>query len=397
MQKRLLLMTLFIVFGFLPVLALLAWGGFRQTEWYTHFYNAWAAKKLELPFETAAVTHPAPSHSRLTGITLFQPTAASDGTREKLASAPWLDWHEYGIYREGQEIRLTKWTFPELTLSPESLEALWTLHSHAMSEPDYWRPRELSLLVEGPVRVGFGENALELHQAELRIAWQKTGPQTDIVFWVPESEERGGTQLLHEAQLVLTLKPVMRNASRVMQATLTTDSGGISVRYLKSLFPMLEAVGPKSRFTGSIAIQQSFSRWSGYFSGRFDAVDVSAFLPPSDLTGTGTLTVEKARFDGARLVFAEGKFRAEAGTVSRALLGRTARATQLVTRFDSRDVIPYRELAFRFQIHDAQMQIYGECADFGTGVFLTGASGPILAEPSVPREPFSRAVFMDAL
>lgn len=397
MRKRFILITLFLLFGFLPTLALLVWGGFRQSGWYTHFYNSWASNALEIPVEAAAVTHSTPSHSQLTGVTLFLPVPSADGKPRKLAAAPWIDWLDYEIYRDGKVVKLTKWTLPELTIDSDSLETLWNLHAKAVSTPDFWRSRELALLVEGPVHVGFAENSLELHQAEMRITWVKNGPQTDIVFWVPEQEKRAGAELLHEAQLTLSLKPVPQNASRLMQAALTTDSGGISVQYLKPLFPMLEQLGPQCRFTGAIAIQQSFSRWSGYFRGTFESVDVSTFFSARDLTGTGTLTVDKARFDGARLVFAEGKFRAAEGTVQRSFLDRILPATKLAIRFDFQDKIPYREIAFRFQVRDTQMQIYGECANAGAGVFMMGAAGPILSEPSFPREPFSRAVFLETL
>lgn len=394
MPKRTILLTLFILFGFLPTLGLLLLGGYRQTGWYVRNYETWSEKALGLPVEVASITHHTPSNGRLHGVRIFQPGLTADGMRLPLASAPWADWLTYDVLSEGRELRRTKWTLPELTLDSQSLEPLWTAHQRMLGSGD-WKNRELVLTVEGPVRVGFdAEFPLELHQAELRIRTVKGSEQTDIVFTVPESGR--------EAQIVLSLRRIVQGATQVMQATLTTDTGGLPTRYLSSLFPMLEALGKDCRFTGSIAIQQSFSRWSGFFRGRFDQVDVSAFLLPGSLTGSGTLEIEKARFDGARLMLADGTFRILQGSISPSLLAPILRTTQLVLRRPTAALpvngpIGFRELAFHFQVHDSQMQIFGQCEGFGAGVFITGPDGPILGEPAFHRNPFSRAVFMEDL
>jgi len=395
MPKRSFLLTLFLMFGFLPTFFLLLLGIYRQTGLCVRNYEAFAQSRLGLPMETTGIVYRTPSRGRLRGLTIFQPGTSTDGKHHPLASTPWVDWVRYKTLREGKEISLTKWTLPELVLDVQSLEPLWRTHQKVLMEfgreKNPFKSSEIFLEVEGPVKVGFHEDAQELHRVEVKIFDEKGIPQTFVRFFVPDSNR--------EAQIQLTLRHIVQNSSQVMQATLATDTQGIPIRYLQTLFPMLQVLGTECRFTGSIIIQQSFSRWSGVFCGRFDHVDPMAFVPNQALTGNkGTLEITKARFDGARLVQAEGSFQLEQGIISRSLLERAQQLIQLqVGEWPTGNSIPFRELAFRFQMNDSQMQIFGACTGSGPGVFINGTQAPILSEASVQRKPFSRAVFIESL
>lgn len=391
MQKRSILLTLFLLLGFLPTLGLFLLGIYRQTDLYVKNCGSAAGELLELPVEIGGISHQIPGEGRIWSLTVFQPGLASDGQKTPLVKVPRADWTEYSIWKDGKEIHLTKWILPEVTFDKQCLEPLWMVHHHLLSKPNAWAGKELSIQVEGPVQVGFEEDSLRLYQGEMRIRQEAGVPQTDIVFHVPE--------MGREAQIRLNLRRIVQNSSQVVQATFTTDSGGIPVRFLTSIFPMLQSLGSASRFTGSIAIQQSFSRWSGFFQGRFDQVNAAAFFPNGELVGTGTLQIEKARFDGAQLMLADGDFRLRQGTVSRHFLQKVTRTTQLAFRRvpESADPLVFQELAFRFQIRDSQMQIFGNCQGYEAGIFLTDSQGPILGEPTFLRKPFSRAVFEENL
>lgn len=391
MTKRTILLTLFLLFGFLPTAGLFLWGSYRHTGWYVQNWNSRAERILEIPVKTDSIVHCTPGSGRLYGISFFMP----ENTEEKplLAQMPSASWVKYTALREGKEIQFLKWTLPELKLTPNCLETLWTVHQRFLSSQE-WHGKELLIELEkdGMVQLGFeDEAALCLHQAELRIRTQKGIPVTEISFFVPETNR--------QAKVFLSLRCVLKNGSRSILATLKTDVGGLPTHYLTTLFPMLNSLGPDARFTGAIEIQQTFSRWSGFFRGKFDAVDVSAFLPEKNLTGKGTLVVKNARFDASQLIFADGEFRCIQGTISRTFLERLANMTQLAVRGvqETDDVLNFQEFAFRFQIRNAQMQIFGECGGRESGVFLTGPEGPMLSEPTFPREPFSRALLMDAI
>ncbi|MBQ9456853.1 MAG: hypothetical protein Q4A17_09335 [Thermoguttaceae bacterium] len=395
MSKRFFLLTLFFLCGFLPTLYLLLLGIYRQTEFYVRNYASFAESQLGLPVEITGIVHHTPSQGRIRGLTVFQPGAAADGSHLPLASAPWVDWIQYKTIHEGKEILLTKWVFPELTLDAQCLEPLWRTHQRILTDSPYgkksFQNSEILLQVEGPVKVGFQENALELQRSELRISQENGVPKTFIHFFVPDSGR--------EAQVQLTLRKIVQNSSQVMQATLATDTQGIPVIYLQSLFPMLQSMGPDCRFIGSIAIQQSFSRWSGVFRGRFSRVDAAFFIPNKVLTGSnGILEITKARFDGSHLIQAEGTFQLENGTISRSFLARLQKETNLMPgNWPAMDTIPFRELGIRFQMNETQMQIFGVCSGPIPGIFLNGTNGPLLRETSTPRNPFSRAVFMESL
>lgn len=391
MTKRTLLLTLFLLFGFLPTAGLFLWGSYRHTEWYVQNWNKRTENLLEIPVKADSVIHESPGSGRLYGLSFFMPESTEENP-VLLAQMPRADWVRYTALREGREVRFTKWTFPELKLAPHCLETLWTAHQHFLSTQD-WRGRELILELEkdGTVQTGFDEDALRLHEAELRIRMQKGTPETEISFLVPETDRM--------ARIFLVLCSIQKNGSRTMQATLKTDVGGLPTHYLTPIFPMLNALGSDARFTGAIEIQQTFSRWSGFFRGKFDGVDAAVFLPKKNLTGKGTLIVENARFDASQLIFADGKFQVLQGTVSRSFLKQIADTTQLALQGvrETDETLNFQELAFRFQIRNSQMQIYGECGGFGPGVFCTGQNGPILMEPTFPRDPFSRALLLDAL
>ncbi|MBR0190792.1 MAG: hypothetical protein IJQ31_01850 [Thermoguttaceae bacterium] len=395
MSKRSLLLTLFLLFGFLPALALFLLGIYRQTELYVHNYAEFAGSQLGLPVEITGIVHHTPSQGRIRGLTVFQPGTTADGKRLPLASAPWIDWIRYKTIHEGKEILLTKWIFPELTLDAQCLEPLWRSHQRILSDSLYgknpFQNSEIHLVADGPVKVGFQENSLELHRAELKISQENGTPKTFIRFFVPDSGR--------EAQIQLTLQKIVQNSSQVMQATLSTDTQGIPVKYLQTLFPMLRSLGTDCRFTGSISIQQSFSRWSGVFLGRFNRVNASLFIPNQALTGYNlTLDITKASFHGAHLVYAEGSFQLENGTISRSFLERVQKETGLAPgNWPTGDFIPFREMAFRFEMNDSQIQISGACSDSAPGVFLNGINGPLIRESTTPRKPFSRAIFMESL
>ncbi len=388
MSKRTFLLILFLTFGFLPTAWLLLFGSYRRLNWYAKNYASELEKIFGLPTQIETISHHSPGNGRIRGITIFQPGK----NREPLASAPWGDWFEYRIFKEGKEICLVKWTLPELALAQNCLEIIWTKHQRLLEQAEKWKNREIILSVKGPIHVGEGSNALELINAEARIHKENGTPQTDVVFQIPEADARN-------AQVVLSLKRVMLNHSELIQATITTDAQGISTRYLKGLFPMLEQLGEKAVFVGSIAIQQSFSRWTGLFRGRFETVDAKALIPDDNLEGWGALNVEKARFDGAQLILADGDFRVTRGIVSRKLLENFMAATQLTARGipEPGEKLTFNELAFRFQIRDGQMQIFGNCQGFGAGIYLTGSNGPILSEPTFLRHPFSRAMFREKI
>ncbi len=392
MSKRSILITLFALFGMLPTLGILLFGIYRHTDWYVRNYATWSEKQLEIPLEIGAVRHHTFRRGTLESITAFQPGPTAEGKRLPLATLDRADWIQYGILRDGEERQLLRWTVSELAIDAHGLEPLWNIHRQLLSGDDFWKTHELAIQINDAVRVGFEKDALKLQKATFRIRSENGVPITEIRFLVPDGERM--------AQASVTLQRIVQHSAHIMQATLATDTAGLPIRYLKGLFPMLETLGETCRFTGSIAIQQSFSRWSGYFRGRFDSVDASVFLAADSVTGQGTLNVEKARFDGARLVMAEGTFRMTQGTVSRAFLDRIIRITQLSTRgipLEPTMTQTFRELAFRFSVSDAKMQIYGQCEGHGSGVFMTGMNGPILCEPSFLRQPFSRAAFTETL
>ncbi|MDO4575361.1 MAG: hypothetical protein Q4D98_09135 [Planctomycetia bacterium] len=386
------LLLVFYLLGLFPLLGLLVWGGVRHTAWYVHTVESQVEKRLKLPVTIEKVQHPGPGRTRLTEVRLFDESADDMAEEKPLFVVPRLEIREHNVERDGRKIRLQQWTIPEMTLEAIRLETLWNLHRQVLAEVGYWRDNELELDVEEQVRVQTAV-PLEVRNARLRIFQGAFGPQTDIVFTLPDGEM--------DTPVQATLQSVRKKSATAILATLTTASGGIPAEHLFSLFPILEKMGDKTRFSGEIIIQQSFRGWSGLFRGTFQNLDLSQVLSPdTPLSGRGELRLESARFDGGRLVEATGTFTAGPGNMKRDFLEKIMKITRLAARGDLQnlsDPVPFERLAFGFRIQNGQITLTGQCPDFGPGVYLTSTNAPLLREPETPRKPFSAALFFTVM
>ncbi|MDO4569772.1 MAG: hypothetical protein Q4D38_05265 [Planctomycetia bacterium] len=398
MQKRTLLMLLFVLFGFLPVLALLAWGEYRRTAWYALDKAAAFATFIEMPVVFEGVEHLRPHKTAYRGTQIFLPNTTSVSTPEKVGERPLAEIPETiarntTIERNGETIRQMNWAVGEIQLAPECLEPLWLMHQRILNRVQFWKQNELYLVVEGSVRVGEGGTALDIQKAQMRIFDGAFGPETNISFEIPDGDVR--------AKINLTLVREQKQHSSVLIAEIDVSSDGISTERLASLFPIIRSVGQHSRYHGKISVQQSFSGWSCIFNGKFSNIDLAqVFGSNAPLSGVGELELKNTRFDGGRLIWGEGSFRAHNGTIRRAFLSSFAQATQLSTQgipLPMGDPLSFVEMGFDFRLRMPEMQISGACSGHGAGVFVTNSLGPILREPTHSRPPFSAIVLFDAL
>ncbi|MDO5113616.1 MAG: hypothetical protein Q4E67_04510 [Planctomycetia bacterium] len=376
-----LLLLLFFLFGLFPVVGLLIWSGVRHTEGYVLYVQWQAEKVLGVPVKIGKIEHPRPNRIRWRDVSL------SNGQIQ----IPQVEIWNRTLKKEGKSFRQYHYTLPELTLETVCLETLWNLHQNVLTRPEGWKGAECFLEVEDAVHVKTMP-PLEIQDAHLQISQGKFGPQTEITFLLPDEGK---------FPVTLMLQKVTQGTSQVMVATLQTPSAGIRTSHLFSLFPMLQQMGNDSRFSGKIVIQQSFRGWSGLFSGTFQNINLAALRGrDGSITGWGTLTLESARFDGGLLTQAKGMFEASGGAIRRHFLDQIILATQLSTRgipLDMADPIPFQEMRFSFLVQNSRVELLGGCASHGPGVFLAGRNGPILCEPTHPRNPLRASVFFGAL
>ena len=376
-----LLLLLFFLFGLFPVVGLLVYSGVRYTPWYVTYVQWQTEKVLGIPVQIGKIEHPRPNRIRWKEISL------SAGQIQ----IPQVEIWNRMLKKEGDSFRQYHYTLPEMTLETVCLETLWNLHQNVLTRPEGWKGAECFLEVEDAVHVKTIP-PLEIREAHLQIAQGKFGPQTKITFLLPDEGK---------FPVTLTLQKVPQETSQVMVATLQTPSAGIRTSHLFSLFPMLQQMGTDSRFSGKIVIQQSFRGWSGLFSGTFENIDLATLRGrDGSITGRGTLTLESARFDGGILTQAQGTLEASRGSIRRYFLDQIILATQLSTRgipLDMADPIPFQEMRFSFLVQNGRVELQGGCTAFGAGVFLAGRNGPILCEPTHPRNPLRASFFFGVL
>ncbi|MDO4551549.1 MAG: hypothetical protein Q4C96_09910 [Planctomycetia bacterium] len=293
-----------------------------------------------------------------------------------------------------QVIRQMELTLPELTLDGNCLETLWQLHQRILTRYNILGKSELELTVSGPIYVR-GEQTLELREGKMRLFPTKNGHQTEISFLLPAIFEKN-----NPSRIQLILQKSFQNSQQTMEAILSTDEHGLPTLLLQKLFPSLKKLGNYCQFYGTIILQQTFTGWNGTFQGRFTNIDLTACFSHSSLIqGQGTLEIQNAEFHANHLVHARGTFHSPGGIIHRNLLDRLLSVTKLTTHgipLDMTPSIPYTEFSFQFTLENNTLQLSGNCAPAGAGIFLTGKNGPILREPPHSKQKIPAAVFFEA-
>ena len=391
----------FFLLGLFPLMAIAIWSGVRHTSWYVNSISRDVSADLGIPVQIGAVRHPRPMHTRFENVRIFEAGSVTDSETtppEPLFQIPAIETWNRTSSASGRQIHRMNWKIPEMTLETISLETLWRLHNHVLtwgSNGDFWKDNEFQLLVDGDTVVKTAE-PIHVQNAKLRIFYGKYGPQTEIVFSIPDKTVPEGS-----VPLQLVLQRVQRQKSSFILATLKTGEAGISTRLLVSLFPSMEKMGEKSRFTGKFIVQQSFHGWSGIFNGTFQNISLeTALAPHSPLKGECTLELQNARFDGSQLTAASGLLSCLNGSIQRSFLERMLGITQLSLRGDREklgEVVPFDELAFGFQLQKSQLVLTGKCRQFVTSVFVTQNNEPLVCEPATPRSAISAPLFFEAI
>lgn len=301
------------------------------------------------------------------------------------------------------------------------LEADWSQTTDQQGRPKAWlvlaasQPEveaagveQLAEVLDRVLRCRTGGPQLDVRlvpgQLTLRTA---DGPQTLTELQGRVESLPGGTQATVNFRLagIETPEPIRIRLVRNRQTTppttgfeLDTGGGAVPCGLLAVGLTALEQLGPKSRLRGYIwASQASDGRrpanWDGELAGEVFDVDLDHLVTahfPHKLSGTAQVTVQSARFRGARLEEAGGTLVAGPGAISRSLIDAAVGQLGLVrgaVQPASGDLVPYDQLAMAFWIDSRGLQLQGRCSASVPGPILVGRQGALLGHAALQPQP----------
>lgn len=211
-------------------------------------------------------------------------------------------------------------------------------------------------------------------QAALEPA--ETGPRLTASFQWPEFVDS-------EHTIQWTLARNLNLSPPATSISVSTGKARLPCQLAGLIWPPLERLGPDAEFSGQVSWLPS-KHGSAELLGTFSGVDLDALVSeqfPQVLSGKATVTIEKARIDAGRLVWAAGTVEVRTGgRISRSLLLAAAEHLKLQNEAASSgsEVLPYRRLACGFRIDGAQMKLSGSADAGSPGVLIANNTAPLL-------------------
>ena len=190
-------------------------------------------------------------------------------------------------------------------------------------------------------------------------------------------------------------EPIRLSFVRNQQATpprtnwqLATSAQPFPLTLLAGLAPQFARLGPECQFTGTVTSSESSGAadWSGELSGTLTHVDFDTLVTehfPHQLSGLGTIQIERAAIQNGRLVEFRGGIDIVAGSVSKSLL--TAAEEHLGLIHSSEAVatgassIPFERLALNIALDGRLLRIAGRAGRQDEQSVILGHNGVLLS------------------
>ncbi len=186
---------------------------------------------------------------------------------------------------------------------------------------------------------------------------------------------------------------------------LSTGTHELPCRLLGIAVPPLRAFGNQAHFRGYIWGTETPTGWEGDLAGRVTKLELDALASnflPYRLTGSGELTIQRARFQHGRLLEGSGMLVAGPGEIDRALpaaavlyLGLQTTDPALLRSISSQPanrLLPFRQLAFGASLNAEGLRLVGQCSDAPPGTILVGENHALLTEPQPRTHPVTAVV-----
>jgi hypothetical protein len=274
--------TTFVVACLIPCALVVAWAGWRRTDWHRDSLVRHWAGAVGMPLSVDSIEHVRPGSLRLHGVSV------ADDRGGQLVEIPRID-----VESSGTEVRIR---LPELTCSPAAIAAIVHLGRGWLDEPARF---DRNVVID-VTRIGFadavGSAKGAANRAGVRIECVGTESGRAIRLRTePESEEGFVVQSLagtdgpgrRMAVRGMVAKPVPIAA---VAAALGWSAGG-------------QTAGPAAHLTGAIDAELSEHGWDGAFSATLTEVDLAAVTAtlPWYARGRARVIVDECRMTAGRL------------------------------------------------------------------------------------------------
>ena len=171
--------------------------------------------------------------------------------------------------------------------------------------------------------------------------------------------------------------------------TLKLETGGtpLPCSLLAALVHCEDWLGPNGAFQGTARIEETSAGRQIEVSGQIEGIDLQSVVGdhfPHRLTGTCSLSLERATIRDGRLEEATGSIHAGPGVVGASLLRSAANSLKMRAGNSLADdeVLPYGELAAAFAWDAKGLTIHGQCETGEPGAVFRSGNAILLTESS---------------
>lgn len=196
----------------------------------------------------------------------------------------------------------------------------------------------------------------------------------------------------------LTAEPIRLSFVRNRQSTpprtnwqLATSAQPLAVSLLAGLAPQFARLGSECQFTGTVTSAEASggADWSGELSGTLTHVDFDTLVTehfPHQLSGQGTIQIERAAIQDGRLAEFRGGIEIVSGSISRSLLAAAEDHLGLIQSSETvatgASSIPFQRLALNIALDGRLLRIAGGAGRQDEHSVIMGHSGVLVSSTS---------------
>lgn len=353
--RRLLCRAVFIAFGLLPALGVLAWSGSINSAAHQAAVCSRLQAEIGLDLRVDDVSYPRPHVMVLHDVELLDPRSQATLARCRLV---------------------------EIQTSGSSTTVV-----AAQPEVDLTQFANLKRLISDRLQSSksFG-HAVQLSSSELTLRWtgdSRTVHHCQLEFKSePESNRFQGTFAFDNSPVRWSVTHAKQADVRHTETTFETGESALPCSLLADLAGCENRLGTHSTFSGSISIVDLPDGKQAELNGEIRDIDLNEAVSrqfPHRLGGIATLRLQRAVVRRGRLEEAEGSLSAGPGVVGYSLLQAASQALQMQTiPRGPENILDYRELAASFELDAHGITLRGQCKGTAPNTFIRTESSPLL-------------------
>lgn len=164
-----------------------------------------------------------------------------------------------------------------------------------------------------------------------------------------------------EVALTISRNHAVDNASTTLE--LSSPNTWLPVAMVSRRYPWLSQIAPTALFRGILRGQSTSQEWDASVVGEFDRLDwaYATSTLGSPIRSHGSLVLDQLNLRDGRILFANGEFRSEGGTVSKAWMQRFSQQLALPEYWqaDAAESVPVQSIGCRFRVDSNGLVLKG--------------------------------------